>query len=136
MKSTFKSLKEALVKRGEPAEFFTQEVLDVVLKDRVAAAEVLLNGGDVQAFYRGSETAKTEFYNKNSCAYCVLLELLWDCRQQFTVGIVVDGIGGTFTERVDADSEKHAAVLGLKQFRDRHPEYRGMAWTLSVEGSR
>ena len=63
MKSTaeqFKSLKENLIKKGETAEFFTRKTLDIILNDRITAAEIMLNGGNIQEFYRGSETAKTE----------------------------------------------------------------------------
>ena len=120
-----KSLTEKLIKRGETAEFFNRETLDIIMDDRITAAEIMLNGGNVQEFYRGSETLKTEFYNKNSCAYCALLEILTENKKPFTVEIIVDGIGGIFTEKVKADNERQAGIFGLKKFYDEFPEYRG-----------
>lgn len=128
MKSTaeqFKSLKENLIKRGETAEYFTRKTLDIILNDRITATEIMLNGGNIQEFYRGSETAKTDFYNKNSCAYCLLLEILTENKKSFTVEIIVDGIGGIFTEKVKADNEQQAGIYGLKKFYDEFPAYKG-----------
>ena len=120
-----KSLTEKLIKRGETAEFFNRETLDIIMDDRITAAEIMLTGGNIQEFYRGSETLKTEFYNKNSCAYCALLEILEENKKPFTVEIIVDGIGGIFTEKVKADNEHQAGIFGLKKFYDKFPEYRG-----------
>ena len=103
----------------------SRKTLDIILNDRITATEIMLNGGNIQEFYRGSETAKTDFYNKNSCAYCLLLEILTENKKSFTVEIIVDGIGGIFTEKVKADNEQQAGIYGLKKFYDEFPAYKG-----------
>lgn len=53
------------------------------------------------------------------------MEILTENKKSFTVEIIVDGIGGIFTEKVKADNEQQAGIYGLKKFYDEFPAYKG-----------
>ena len=72
----YKAIKEELKKRRNNIKGFTKAVFDIIIADRQAAADLAENGGDVQAFYRQSETSKTDFYINNGGAYCELISIL------------------------------------------------------------
>ena len=57
-------------------KYLNPKTLSIILNDREKAKEILKLGGNVQEFYKNSETLKTNFYLKNSCDYCELLEIL------------------------------------------------------------
>lgn len=72
----YKAIKEELKKRRNNIKGFTKAVFDIIIADRQTAADLAENGGDVQAFYRQSETSKTDFYINNGGAYCELISIL------------------------------------------------------------
>jgi len=120
----FESLKEKMIKRGASTEYLTPEVLDIILNDRINAAEILLKNGNIQSFFKKSPTIQTEFYKKNSCAYCVLLEILESMKTQYIVGISLEDYGGVFEENVIADNPEQAKILGLKSFYENHSAFK------------
>ena len=71
-----KVIKEALSKKVSSIRHFDRRTYEVILRKRKTAEEIAKNGGDVQEFFRTSETSKTDFYKKNGGAYCELLSLL------------------------------------------------------------
>lgn len=72
----YKEAKKRLSEKMSSTKYFTKKTFDTILADRIKAKEIAENIGDVQAFYRESNTARTDFYQKNSGAYCQLLSLL------------------------------------------------------------
>lgn len=73
---SFKETKQILKTRCSSIKGFTKDVYTIILADRKKAFELSERGEDVQAFYKTSETAKTDFYINNSGAYCELLSIL------------------------------------------------------------
>ncbi len=72
----YKSIKAELKKSVSSVKYFNEETFRIILKDKETAGRILEEGGDVQGFYRNSETSKTKFYTQNSGAYCHLLSIL------------------------------------------------------------
>ena len=72
----YQEAKEELKKRVSSIRYFSKRTYDTIVKERKQAEKIAEAGGDVQAFYRASETARTKFYKENSGAYCELLSLL------------------------------------------------------------
>lgn len=123
-KSNLQSLKEKLLKQSESVKYFTPETLEIILNDRIKAAEIAMNGGNVQEFYKGSATSQTDFYKKNSSAYCILLELLAEIQREYKIKIKVENYGGYFTETVRADNETQAKYKAIAEFYNEKPEFR------------
>lgn len=73
---TFKEIKEELKKNVSSVKYFNKETFEVIMRDRKTANEILESGGNVQEFYKNSETAKTRFYLENGGAYCQLLTII------------------------------------------------------------
>ena len=48
----FESLKEKMIKRGASTEYLTPEVLNIILNDRIKAAEISLKNGNISSFYK------------------------------------------------------------------------------------
>lgn len=46
------------------------------MDDKAIAKKIAMAEGNVQDFYKMSETSKTKFYLENGGAYCALLEIL------------------------------------------------------------
>lgn len=77
----FSELKQRLIQQRQSPKYFTKKTLEIMLKDKQEAKRRFNLGENVNAaggFWSNSDTQKTDFYNKNSCAYCVLLEILLD----------------------------------------------------------
>lgn len=73
---TFKEIKEELKKSVSSVKYFNKETFEIIIRDIKTAKEILESGGNVQEFYKNSETAKTKFYLENGCAYCQLLTII------------------------------------------------------------
>ena len=72
----YKKIKEELKRVVSSVKYFDKKTFDTILKDKKEAANIVENGGDVQEFYKNSDTSKTRFYLENSGAYCELLSIL------------------------------------------------------------
>ena len=75
----FAEIKNRLIRENGNARYFDKKTLEILLKDKKEAARRFDAGENVNApggFWANSATVKTEFYNKNSSGYCVLLEIL------------------------------------------------------------
>lgn len=72
----FKEIKEELKKSVSSVKYFNENTFKIIMKDRNTANKIFETGGDVQKFYRNSETSKTKFYLENGGAYCQLLTIL------------------------------------------------------------
>lgn len=75
----FAEIKNRLIRENGNARYFDKKTLEILLKDKKEAARRFDAGENVNApggFWANSATVKTEFYNKNSGGYCVLLEIL------------------------------------------------------------
>ena len=75
----FAEIKNRLIRENGNARYFDKKTLEILLKDKKEAARRFGAGENVNApggFWANSATVKTEFYNKNSRGYCVLLEIL------------------------------------------------------------
>lgn len=114
-KSLYTNLKNALSRAGERTEYFTPEMLEIIMKDRLSAAKVAASGVNTQEFWRESDTEKTDFYIKNSCAYCVLLELLSDYQKTYNICVVFPECFRAFHLRVKADSAEQAKYLAIEK---------------------
>lgn len=112
-KSLYTDLKNALSRDGESTEHFTQETLEIIMADRLSAAKVEASGGDLHDFFRYSDTAKTDFYNKNSCAYCVLLELLAEYEKLYKICVIFPECFRAFHLQVKADSAEQAKYFAI-----------------------
>ena len=112
-KSLYTDLKNALSRAGESTAYFTPESLEIIMKDRLSFEKVAASGADTQDFFRLSDTAKTDFYLKNSCAYCVLLELLSDYQKKYNICVIFPDCVRAFHLRVKADSEEQAKYIAI-----------------------
>ena len=77
----FKEIKNRLNREYGSTKYFTRKTLEIMLTDREEANRRFDEGENVNApdgFWKNSETTKTDFYNKNSAAYCYLLCILTD----------------------------------------------------------
>lgn len=77
----FQEIKNRLKREYGNTKYFTRKTLEIMLADRKEAYKRFDEGENVNApggFWNNSETAKTDFYNKNSGAYCYLLCILTD----------------------------------------------------------
>ena len=72
----YKEIKEELKKSVSNVKYFNENTFKIIMKDRQTAKEIFETGGDVQEFYKNSETSKTKFYLENGGAYCQLLTIL------------------------------------------------------------
>lgn len=72
----YNEAKNELKKRCSNLKGFTRKTYETILSDRKTAEKIFEDGGDVQRFYRSSETSKTDFYKNNGGAYCELLFIL------------------------------------------------------------
>lgn len=72
----FKKIKEELKKYVSSVKYLDKKTFEIIVADREAAMKILNEGGDVQEFYKNSETSKTKFYKENGGAYCQLLSIL------------------------------------------------------------
>ena len=72
----FKEAKEELKKSVSSVKYFNERTFEIIMQDIKRAREILKEGGNVQEFYRDSETSKTRFYLENGGAYCQLLTIL------------------------------------------------------------
>lgn len=112
-KSLYTDLKNALQRAGERTEYFTPETLEIIMSDRRSAAKVAASGGDTREFFRVCETKKTDFYNKNSCGYCVLLELLSDLQKVYKICVKCPDCIRSFHLQVKADSAEQAKYFAI-----------------------
>lgn len=104
--------------------YFNEDVYNIILKDRDKAIEVLTNNQDVSAFYRDSETHKTEFYNKNSPAYCHLLSVLESAKTVFRCtckGLDKDNFYAFQEYFINADNENQAKCIARFHFENNNP---------------
>lgn len=77
----FDEIKNRLKREYRNTKYFTRKTLEIMLQDREEAYRRFDKGENVNApggFWSNSETLKTDFYNKNSGAYCYLLCILTD----------------------------------------------------------
>ena len=77
----FQEIKNRLKREYGNTTYFTRKTLETILTDRKEAYRRFDGGENVNAlggFWHNSETLKTDFYNKNSGAYCYLLCILTD----------------------------------------------------------
>lgn len=72
----FKEIKEELKKGVSSTRYFDKKTFEIIMNDRKTAEKIFENGGNVQEFYKNSETSKTKFYIENSGAYCELITIL------------------------------------------------------------
>ena len=112
-KTLYHDLKNALLRAGESTKYFTPETLETILSDRLSYAKVEASGADHQDFFRFSDTAKTDFYLKNSCAYCVLLELLSGLQELYNICVTFPECVRAFHLRVKADSAEQAKYFAI-----------------------
>lgn len=83
------------------------------MQDRLSAAKVAASCGDTREFWRESDTEKTDFYNKNSCAYCVLLELLTEYEKLYKICVIFHECVRAFHLQVKADSAEQAKLFAI-----------------------
>lgn len=112
-KSHYTELKNALLRQGQSVDYFTQETLEIIISDRLSAAKVAASGGNTQEFWRESDTEKTDFYNKNSCAYCVLLELLSDYQKTYNICVIFPECVRAFHLQLKSDSAEQAKLFAI-----------------------
>ena len=77
----FQEIKNRLKREYGNTKYFTRKTLEIMLTDRKEAHKRFDEGENVNApggFWSNSNTLKTDFYNKNSGAYCYLLCILTD----------------------------------------------------------
>ena len=77
----FQEIKNRLMHEYGNTKHFTRKTLEIMLQDREEAYRRFDEGENVNApggFWHNSNTLKTDFYNKNSGAYCYLLCILTD----------------------------------------------------------
>ena len=77
----FQEIKNRLKREYGNTKYFTRKTLEIMLTDRKEASKRFDEGENVNApggFWSNSNTLKTDFYNKNSSAYCYLLCILTD----------------------------------------------------------
>lgn len=111
--------------RKERIPYFNRETLEIILNDRDMAAETFANGGDVQEFYSRSKTLQTDFYTMNGGAYCILLEILQEMQNHYSVSVSSENIGGTVTLDIWADNEKQAGIFAVSKLKREYPIYAG-----------
>lgn len=75
-KDIYTEVKELLKAKRQNTRYFNRKTFDIILNDIQAANQIFDDGGDIQAFYKTSETSKTDFYTKNGGAYCTMLEII------------------------------------------------------------
>ena len=128
----YRKIKSELQKaeRKEKITYFNLETLEIILNDRDMAAETFANGGDVQEFYSGSKTLQTDFYKMNGSAYCLLLEILQEMRNHYSVTLSSENIGGTVTLDIWADNEKQAGIFAVSP-----PSTRAVWWRAPMSGT-
>lgn len=76
MTGDFKFYMNRLNTKCHNTKYFTKKFFEQFLKDNETAYQVLIDGGDVQEFWKHSETARSRFYTQNGGAYCVFLEIV------------------------------------------------------------
>lgn len=124
-KTLYRDLKNALSRACQSTEYFTPETLDTIMTDRLSAAKVAASGGDTQEFLRESDTEKTDFYNKNSCAYCVLLELLAEYEKLYKICVIFPECVRAFHLQLKADSAEQAKLFAIAEAVRENPDIYG-----------
>lgn len=78
----YQRIKDELKRRDEKAAFFTRQFFDdwkEAVKTRAAAVKDEIDEsykvGRVTLFHSFDKIYKSDFYNRNSCGYCVFLEI-------------------------------------------------------------
>ena len=112
-KTLYQEIKNGLSREGQSTKYFTEKVLETIIVDRLSSAKLAAACADAQEFWRNSETQKTDFYNKNSCAFCVLQELLCDLQRVYRICVIAPECVRSFHFRVKGDSLEHAKYLAI-----------------------
>ena len=73
---SFNEAWEELGKSVSSVKYFNRKTFEIIVRDMKTAKDIFKSGGDVQEFYRNSETSRTKFYRENGGAYCQLLSIL------------------------------------------------------------
>lgn len=80
---TYKEMKAELKTVRKDIRYFNEKFYAAFVKDYRKSIQNNIDGIDAEEF---RETKQTSFYNKNSCAYCVFLELFysgWNLQEFF-----------------------------------------------------
>lgn len=112
-KTLYNVIKKSLSLAGDSTAYFTPKTLDTIMADRICAAKVAASGGDTQEFWRASDSEKTDFYIKNSCAFCSLQEILSDLQKVYSICVLATDCIRSFHFRIKADSLEHAKYLSI-----------------------
>lgn len=83
MKKDFASIKEELKQRGESTKYFTKAFYNAFADAVKAGKRISEAGGDdsyyvgkVRLYHHYDAIYASDFYNKNSCAYCEFLSIV------------------------------------------------------------
>ena len=102
--------------------YFTKDFLNHYFEERRKAAELFANGGDMIKFWNENPITETDFYNKNSCAFCVMLEILHSLRKRYIV-VFVSECGGEWQTEEKADNSEIAAIQAMGKFKNEFPTF-------------
>jgi predicted transcriptional regulator len=96
-------MKSLLKEKRESTRYFTKDFYSTFISDYREAVNDCIKGIDREAYVK---TKQTDFYNRNSCAYCVFLEIFNSKAnlQKFTIIYSVDEWGNG-TRRIERYAE-------------------------------
>lgn len=80
---TFQAIKEELKKERESTKYFTKqffaiysEALETIKRNNEKGIDDSYNDNGIWTRHAWDEVRKTDFYIKNSCAYCTFLQIV------------------------------------------------------------
>lgn len=115
MKS-YKEMKETLKTTVPNVRYFNREFYATFVADYRKAVQDIIAGVTAEEYYVA--TKQTDFYNKNSCAYCEFLQYFYceDNLQKFRITYAADAWGYDCYHRYDyAEDEETMRSIALAE---------------------
>lgn len=105
----YKEMKAAIEQRHESVKYFTKAFYDTFIAEYRQVIKDVINGNETEDY---ATTKQSSFYNKNSCAYCVFLEIFYDSLPKFRVDYCIDAWGSLY-KRVYRHAEDFKTMHAL-----------------------
>lgn len=99
----YKEVKKRIKDAGESTRYFTEKFYHTFIQDYRLAVQSVMHNADYETYV---STKETDFYIKNSGAYCIFQEIFYDALPKFRVTFCVDAFGnGEMNRYIHAEDE-------------------------------
>jgi hypothetical protein len=105
----YSEMKKAIQHKRESSQYFTAEFYDTFIAEYRQTVNDIINGNKSEHYL---STKQSDFYNKNSGAYCVFLEIFENSLPKFRVDYYTDAWGSLY-KRIYEHAENFETMHAL-----------------------